>query len=69
MKNKVSKELSDLDDYIDEKVNDKLKSAGSKWSNMSAKQKLDFVFVIVGISYFSIALLNTVKKMRNGGDV
>lgn len=67
MKNSVEKELGDLDKYIDEKVEQKVKTVSNKWSGMSTKQKLDFVFVIVGISYFSLALLSTVRKMRSGG--
>tara|TARA_Y100000004_G_scaffold196600_1_gene267162 strand:+ start:2484 stop:2687 length:204 start_codon:yes stop_codon:yes gene_type:complete len=64
---KVVKEVKDLEKYIETKVEEKVKMASSKWSAMGTKQKLDFIFVAMGIIAFTTSALASIKKIRGGG--
>lgn len=57
-------EIEDLEKYIEAKVEDKVKLASNKWSKMGTKQRLDLVFVSMGIIAFSISALNGLKSLR-----
>lgn len=57
-------EIEDLEKYIEAKVEDKVKLASNKWSKMGTKQRLDLVFVSMGIIAFSISALNGLKALR-----
>mgnify|MGYP006000220671 CR=1 FL=1 len=63
-KQSVMYEIEDLEKYIEAKVEDKVKLASNKWSKMGTKQRLDLVFVSMGIIAFSISALNGLKALR-----
>tara|TARA_Y100000385_G_scaffold283898_1_gene340918 strand:- start:107 stop:310 length:204 start_codon:yes stop_codon:yes gene_type:complete len=63
-KQSVMDEIEDLEKYIEAKVEDKVKLASNKWSKMGTKQRLDLVFVSMGIIAFSISALNGLKSLR-----
>ncbi len=63
-KQSVMDEIEDLEKYIEAKVEDKVKLASNKWSKMGTKQRLDLVFVSIGIIAFSISALNGLKALR-----
>jgi hypothetical protein len=63
-KQSVMDEIEDLEKYIEAKVEDKVKLASNKWSKMGTKQRLDLVFVSMGIIAFSISALNGLKALR-----
>tara|TARA_R110001592_G_scaffold337508_1_gene624200 strand:+ start:3792 stop:3995 length:204 start_codon:yes stop_codon:yes gene_type:complete len=65
--NKVVEEVKDLEKFIENKVEEKVKMASSKWSAMGTKQKMDFVFVGLGILAFSVNIWKTLKEIRGGG--
>lgn len=64
--NKVVEEVKDLEKFIENKVEEKVKMASSKWSAMGTKQKMDFVFVACGIVAFVTSALASLKKLRGG---
>lgn len=63
---KVVKEVKDLEKFIENKVEEKVKMASSKWSAMGTKQKMDFIFVACGIVAFVTSALASLKKIRGG---
>ena len=65
--NKVVEEVKELEKFIENKVEEKVKMASSKWSAMGTKQKMDFVFVGLGILAFSVNIWKTLKEIRGGG--
>jgi hypothetical protein len=64
---KAVEEIKNLDKYIETKVEEKVKMASSKWSAMGTKQKMDFIFVGLGILAFSVNIWKTLKEIRGGG--
>jgi hypothetical protein len=63
----VGKEIKDLEKFIETKVEEKVKMASSKWSAMGTKQKMDFIFVAMGIVAFTTSALASFKKIRSEG--
>lgn len=62
--NNTTQELKGLEKIIETKVEEKIKMASSKWSAMGTKQKLDFIFVSMGIIAFTVTALANIKKLR-----
>ena len=65
MKKSITDEVLELESYIEDKVDKKLKEGQNKWSKMTTKQKLDLIFVTMGIIAFSVTALANFKKLRN----
>tara|TARA_B110000259_G_scaffold151836_1_gene171660 strand:+ start:675 stop:878 length:204 start_codon:yes stop_codon:yes gene_type:complete len=65
--NNVGKEIKDLEKFIETKVEEKVKMASSNWGAMGTKQKMDFIFVGLGILAFSVNIWKTLKEIRGGG--
>ena len=64
---KAVDEIKSLEKFIETKVEEKVKMASSKWSAMGTKQKMDFIFVGLGILAFSVNIWKTLKEIRGGG--
>jgi hypothetical protein len=62
----VVKEIKDLEKFIETKVEQKVKMASSKFSAMGTKQKMDFIFVGLGIIAFSVNIWKSLKEIRGG---
>lgn len=64
---KAIEEIKNLEKYIETKVEEKVKMASSNFSAMGTKQKMDFIFVGLGIFAFSVNIWKTLKEIRGGG--
>ena len=65
MKQSITDEVLELESYIEDKVDKKIKEGQNKWSKMTTKQKLDLIFVTMGIVAFTFSALSHLKKLRN----
>ena len=64
---KAIEEIKNLEKYIETKVEEKVKMASSNFYAMGTKQKMDFIFVGLGILAFSVNIWKTLKEIRGGG--
>jgi hypothetical protein len=57
--------LKEFDSYVEQKIQREIKDVHNKWNKMGTKQKLDTIFVVMGIIAFTTNALVSIKKLRN----
>ena len=65
MKTDIKSEVKEFDSYVEQKIQREIKDVHNKWNKMGTKQKLDTIFVVMGIIAFTTNALVSIKKLRN----
>jgi hypothetical protein len=65
MKTDIKNEVEKFDSYVEQKIQREIKDVHNKWNKMGTKQKLDTIFVVMGIIAFTTNALVSIKKLRN----